>query len=89
MSDGHLSGEIDYGELTSGDPATDLSLLWMLPRWIRSRFEAWAGEEPDALRMRARGWALALGLAYLAQSRDDAAMAALGQRTINAALDEP
>ena len=52
-------------------------------------FEAWAGEDPDALKMRARGWALALGLAYLAQSRDDAAMAALGQRTITAALHEP
>ena len=89
VSDGRLSGVIDFGDLTSGDPATDLSLLWMLPRAIRSMFEAWAGEEPDALKMRARGWALALGLAYLAQSRDDAAMAALGQRTINAALDEP
>jgi len=89
VSDGRLSGVIDFGDLTSGDPATDLSLLWMLPRSIRSRIEAWAGREPDALRMRARGWALALGLAYLAQSRDDAAMAALGQRTIYAALDEP
>jgi hypothetical protein len=39
--------------------------------------------------MRARGWALALGMAYLAHSADDAAMAALGQRTIDAALDEP
>jgi aminoglycoside phosphotransferase (APT) family kinase protein len=80
VSDGHLSGVIDFGDLTSGDPATDLSLLWMLPRVIRSRFEAWAGEEPDALKMRARGWALALGLAYLAQSRDDAAMAAPSAR---------
>jgi aminoglycoside phosphotransferase (APT) family kinase protein len=89
VSDGHLSGVIDFGDLTSGDPATDLSLLWMLPRSIRSRFEGWAGDEPDALRMRARGWALALGLAYRAHARDDAAMAALGQRTISAALDEP
>jgi len=89
VSDGHLSGVIDFGDLTCGDPATDVSVLWMLPRSIRSKFEAWAGEEPDALKMRARGWALALGLAYLAHSRDDAAMAALGQRTINAVLDEP
>lgn len=89
VSDDHLSAVIDFGDLTSGDPATDLSLLWMLPRAIRSRFEAWAGEDRDALKMRARGWALALGLAYLAQSRADAAMAALGERTINAALNEP
>jgi aminoglycoside phosphotransferase (APT) family kinase protein len=89
VSDGRLSGVIDFGDLTSGDPATDLSILWMLPRSIRSRFEAWVGEAPDALRMRARGWALALGLAYLAQSHDDAAMAALGQSTIDTALSEP
>lgn len=89
-SDDRLSGVIDFGDLTSGDPATDLSLLWMLPRSMRARFEAWApGDEPEALRVRARGWALALGLAYVAQSGDDAAMAALGQRTINAALTQP
>ena len=35
------------------------------------------------------GWALALGLAFLAHSRDDAAMASLGHRTIKAALNEP
>jgi phosphotransferase family enzyme len=57
VSDGHLSGVIDFGDLTCGDPATDVSVLWMLPRSIRSKFEAWAGEEPDALKMRACGWA--------------------------------
>ncbi len=82
VSDGHLSGVIDFGDLTCGDPATDLSVLWMLPRSTRSRFEAWTGEDPDALKTRARGWALALSLAYLAHSRDDVAMASLGRRTI-------
>jgi len=61
----------------------------MLPRSMRWRFAAWAGDEPEALKARARGWALALGLAYRAQSRDDGALASLGQRTIDAALDEP
>jgi aminoglycoside phosphotransferase (APT) family kinase protein len=90
VSDGRLAGVIDFGDLTSGDPATDLAVRWMLPRAMRERFEAWAtGDEPEALRMRARGWALALGLAYLAHSRDDAEMALLGQMTVNAALDEP
>jgi aminoglycoside phosphotransferase (APT) family kinase protein len=89
VSDGNLTGVIDFGDLTIGDPATDLSVLWMLPTSIRATFKAWAGDEPDALQMRARGWALALGLAYLAHSRDDATMAALGQRTVNAALNEP
>jgi aminoglycoside phosphotransferase (APT) family kinase protein len=88
-SHGHLSGVIDFGDLTSGDPATDLAVLWMLPRSMRWTFETWAGGEPEALRRRARAWALALGLAYLAHSRDEAAMAALGHKTISAALDEP
>jgi len=56
VSDGHLSGVIDFGDLTSGDPATDLSLLWMLPRSIRSRFEAWASGEPDGVRDGIRNW---------------------------------
>jgi aminoglycoside phosphotransferase (APT) family kinase protein len=89
INDGHLSGVIDFGDLTSGDPATDFAVHWMLPRMMRLNFEVWAGDRPEALRMRARGWALALGVAYLAHSRDDTAMASLGGRTIRAALDEP
>ncbi len=87
VSDGHLSGVIDFGDLTGGDPATDLAVLWMLPPAMRWRVEACEGDEPEALMVRARGWALALGMAYLAHSRGDVAMATLGQRTITAALD--
>jgi aminoglycoside phosphotransferase (APT) family kinase protein len=86
MRDGRLAGVIDFGDLTSGDPATDLSVLWMLPASVRRRFRAWSGDEPAALQMRARGWALALSLAYLAHSRDDATMTALARRTIDAVL---
>ena len=89
VSNGYLSGVIDFGDLTSGDPATDLAVLWMLPPSIRTRFNAWMGADVDALQMRTRGWALALGLAYLAHSRDDAAMASLGQSTVNVVLNEP
>jgi aminoglycoside phosphotransferase (APT) family kinase protein len=90
VSDGRLAGVIDFGDLTSGDPATDLAVRWMLPQSMRERFAAGdAGDEPDALRRRARGWALALGLAYLAHSRDDAELASLGRKTVNAALNEP
>ena len=87
VNDGRLTGVIDFGDLTSGDPATDLAVLWMLPPSIRMRFSAWAEEDVDALKMRSRGWALALGLAYLTHSSDDPPMAALGRRTIDAALN--
>jgi hypothetical protein len=63
VSDGHLSGVIDFDDLTCGDPATDLAVLWMLPPAMRSSVEAWESDEPEALMVRVRAWALALGLA--------------------------
>lgn len=90
---GRLSAVIDFGDLAAGDPATDLSVLWMLlPGSARSSLLASARSQSnpidDDTRTRARGWALALGLAYLANSLDDDAMGALGQATIDAALND-
>jgi aminoglycoside phosphotransferase (APT) family kinase protein len=91
ISGGTLSAVIDFGDLAAGDPATDLSVIWMLglspstlPASARDAFNA----IDDDTWMRARGWALALGLAYLANSRGDEAMGALGQATIDAALSD-
>jgi aminoglycoside phosphotransferase (APT) family kinase protein len=88
-----LSAVIDFGDLAAGDPATDLSVAWMLlPPPARPTFRASARGEFDRIDddtwMRARGWALALGLAYLASSRDDEAMAAVGRATVDAALKD-
>ncbi|HEY7292833.1 MAG TPA: aminoglycoside phosphotransferase family protein [Vicinamibacterales bacterium] len=91
--DGHLSAIVDFGDLTAGDPATDLSVMWMLlPGSARSAFVEAAGAafysvDRDIV-MRARGWALALSLAYLANSRDDGALAALGSATLSAVLSD-
>jgi aminoglycoside phosphotransferase (APT) family kinase protein len=90
---GQLSAVIDFGDLTAGDPATDLSLAWMLlPPSHRSIFRTGCRPASDPIDdetwTRARGWALALGVAYLANSRDDDALAALGLRTIESALRE-
>ena len=94
ISGGRLSAVIDFGDLAAGDPATDLSVAWMvLPPSARPTFFTSARGEFDALDdhmlTRARGWALALGLAHLANSRDDELMAALGRTTIGAALNGP
>jgi hypothetical protein len=51
------------------------------------RFSACTATREDTWR-RARGWALVLGLAYLASSRDDEAMGALGLAVIDAALHD-
>ena len=91
VSGGRLSAVIDFGDLAAGDPATDLSVMWMLlppsarPTFLTSAREAFDPLDDHTL-MRARGWALALGLAYLANSRDNEAMSALGRATIDNAL---
>ena len=94
VSAGRLSAVIDFGDLAAGDPATDLSVAWMLlPSSARHTFLRSARGEFDALDdhtvMRARGWALALGLAHLANARDDELMGALGRATVDAAVSDP
>jgi aminoglycoside phosphotransferase (APT) family kinase protein len=90
---GRLSAVIDFGDLASGDPAIDLSVIWtLLPPSERPRLLASArgpsNPIDDDTRTRARGWALALGLAYLANSAEGQAMGALGFATINAVLND-
>ena len=93
VTGGHLSAVIDFGDLAAGDPATDLSVMWtLLPPAARRLFLAAASGEfetvdADTVR-RARGWALTLGLAYLANSRNDRALGAMGLATVTAALDD-
>jgi aminoglycoside phosphotransferase (APT) family kinase protein len=93
VRDGRLSAVIDFGDLTAGDPATDLSIAWMLlPPAARPIFRASvraSGELiDDHTWERARGWAMTLGLAYLAGSEDNEAMAVVGRATIDAAISD-
>jgi aminoglycoside phosphotransferase (APT) family kinase protein len=88
VRDGHIAGVIDFGDLTSGDPASDLVVPWLLwPHDGRAR-ETFRSSLPykDADWQRARGWALALGTVIVANSADrptfqararDAALAAM------------
>lgn len=90
---GQLSGVIDFGDLTAGDPATDLSIAWMLlPADARLAFRACVARlsrwvDADTW-IRARGWALALGLAFLASSRNSELMSLMGRTAIRAALGD-
>jgi aminoglycoside phosphotransferase (APT) family kinase protein len=85
-----LSAVLDFGDLTAGDPATDLSVAWMMlgdrdravfRETARSR---WSPIDDDTWT-RARGWALALGVSYLANFRAEP-MAEVGRATIAATL---
>lgn len=81
---GRVSAVIDFGDLAAGDPATDWAAAWMLPGTLDIMTR---GLDPDT-RLRARGWALCLGLVYLASSGDDDAMKRLGLATIARAIDD-
>ena len=89
--DGQVSGVIDFGDITSGDPATDLAVAWMLlpAAWhgaFRAAYEAAGGPAGDALWLRARGWALHFALVLLAHSADNPQLLAVGRRTLRAVL---
>ena len=82
---GELAGVLDFGDMTAGDPATDLAVAWMVfdaptRAVFADRLRA-CGRLDDATWRRARGWALAFGL-LLAGLGDDAEYEAVGYRTL-------
>ena len=80
---GRVSAVIDFGDLTAGDPATDLAVAWMLlPAPARAGFRDAAGPVDDHTWARAEGWALFFGLAIAANSADDPQFAQVGLRTL-------
>lgn len=89
VDEGKVSAIIDFGDITSGDPATDLSIGWMLfAPPDRAVFRQAAGPVDDDTWTRARGWALSLALTYLASSAADPIMYAESLRTIDAVLTD-
>jgi aminoglycoside phosphotransferase (APT) family kinase protein len=92
VSDGQVSGVIDFGDITAGDPASDLSVAWMLlppdghaSFWSAYQAAVGTGSD-DALRARAKGWALNLGIVFLAHSADNPELREIGRRTLSAVL---
>ncbi len=84
---GELSAVIDWGDLTAGDPATDLAIAWMLfDAQQRDLFRQLAGIDVNTWR-RAAGWALNLSLAYLTGD-DSTSMPAIGRHTLDEVLAE-
>ena len=93
VNDGQVSGMIDFGDITAGDPAGDLSVAWMLlPPGCHASFwsayQAAGGWVGDALRARARGWALNFAIVFLAHSEDDPVLREVGRRTLSAVLED-
>jgi aminoglycoside phosphotransferase (APT) family kinase protein len=88
VDDGAVSAVIDFGDLTAGDPASDLAVAWMLfPPEVRPRFVAATSHDDPAVWRRARGWAVNLGLAILAHSAEHPDFRTLGLTTLAQAID--
>ena len=84
---GALSAVIDFGDITSGDPATDLAVAWSLfppgeRHLLRAAAERAGHPVDDAMWRRAEGWALSIGLALAVNSSDNAPMAAIAARML-------
>ena len=86
-SGGHLTGLLDFGDVTSGDPACDLATTWATFTapgrarfWEAYRAGSSYGDEPTvtALRARARAWAAALVPVYVAHPDEHPGLAGAG-----------
>ena len=92
VHDGAISGIIDWGDITAGDPATDLASIWMLLPDAAARRTAIRcyGDCTEATWQRARGWAILFGV-FLAESGaiDHPRHAAMGRWTLRALSEGP
>lgn len=80
-----LVAVIDFGDVTAGDPAYDLSVAWTaFDRAGRTAFRGALSELYDeATWRRARGWAAAVASLLVEQSDDDPLYAALGAEVVD------
>jgi aminoglycoside phosphotransferase (APT) family kinase protein len=93
-----LAAIIDFGDLTAGDPATDIAAAWLFfdaaGRAIFRETLARGGglhdgALDDATWQRARGWAVALATAFVTGSPADSPMVPLGHAAIAELLGPP
>lgn len=86
-----LAAVLDWGDVTGGDPATDLAVGWLAydADGRRALRETYAVDDPDRW-VRAAGWAAHLAAALLdAGLTDDPALAAIGVRAVAALAADP
>lgn len=82
-----LAAVLDFGDLTGGDPASDIAAAWLVfDESARAVFrEHLTGLDP-ATWLRARGWALNIGTAIAVSSDDSPQMAAIGAHALEQVL---
>lgn len=83
VRDGTICAVIDFGDVTSGDPAVDLAIGWMLfDEAALDVFRASAGSVDDATWIRAQAWALHFALLYLLHSADNPRFKRMGTQLL-------
>jgi aminoglycoside phosphotransferase (APT) family kinase protein len=89
-SDGTLRAILDFGDVTGGDPATDLATAWLtFDAAGRREFRATTTDlcgTGEATWRRARGWALSFATVFLAHSDDEPLMRRIGEHTLREVL---
>jgi aminoglycoside phosphotransferase (APT) family kinase protein len=96
--DSRLAALLDFGDMTTGDPATDLATAWLTfdgagRAAFRARTES-RGEASDGpcsrtdpgLWARAAGWALVMSSAMVTHGDDDPVIAAIGRHAVHTLL---
>jgi aminoglycoside phosphotransferase (APT) family kinase protein len=82
VRDGTIVAVLDLGDLTSGDPACDLAIAWMLfgedERHVFRRAAGSHDPVDDETWQRGQAWALHFALLYLLHSADSARFARMG-----------
>ncbi len=85
VENGVITGIIDWGDITSGDVATDLAAIWMLfgdPLCRRQALQTY-GTVSEATLRRAKGWAVLFGVILLDTGLvDNPQHMAIGQKTL-------
>lgn len=85
---GRLVAVIDFGDMTCGDPASDLAVAFSLFRGSsRQAFIDSTGYDSMTFE-RARAWALYYGLAFLDASSDNPTMFEIGEANLLGALEQ-
>jgi aminoglycoside phosphotransferase (APT) family kinase protein len=89
-TDGGLRAILDFGDVTGGDPATDLATAWMTfdaagRREFRAATTALSGTDAATWR-RARGWALSFATIFLAHGDDEPRMRRIGEHALREVL---
>ena len=92
VDQGVISGIIDWGDITSGDPATDLASAWMLFPDPQDRQELWKayGHVSEPTLRRAMGWAVLFGVVLLDTGlADHPGHEAIGRRILAHLVPQP